>query len=38
MHGLITLLSKDILLYTDGGGKATAVPEPIYGPVKYLVC
>jgi RNA polymerase sigma-70 factor (ECF subfamily) len=31
MQGLISLLSKDVVLYTDGGGKATAVPNPIYG-------
>jgi RNA polymerase sigma-70 factor (ECF subfamily) len=33
MDGLISILSNDIVLYTDGGGKASAVPEPIYGPV-----
>jgi len=32
MDGLITLLSKDIVLHTDGGGKANALPQPIYGP------
>lgn len=31
MDGLIGLLAKDIVLYTDGGGKATALPQPIYG-------
>ena len=31
VQGLLALLSKDIVLYTDGGGKATAVPNPIYG-------
>ena len=31
MKGLISLLSEDAVLYTDGGGKATAVPNPIYG-------
>ncbi|MBV9180124.1 MAG: RNA polymerase sigma-70 factor [Acidobacteria bacterium] len=34
MHGLIALLSKDVVLYTDGGGKATAVPNPIFGADK----
>lgn len=29
---LLALLSEDVVLYTDGGGKATAVPNPIYGP------
>jgi RNA polymerase sigma-70 factor (ECF subfamily) len=28
---LLALLSKDVVLYTDGGGKATAVPNPIFG-------
>jgi RNA polymerase sigma-70 factor (ECF subfamily) len=31
MQGLIALLSDDVVLYTDGGGKATAVPNPVYG-------
>jgi len=31
MQGLLALLAKDVVLYTDGGGKATAVPNPIYG-------
>jgi RNA polymerase sigma-70 factor (ECF subfamily) len=31
MGGLLALLSNDVVLYTDGGGKATAVPNPIYG-------
>lgn len=31
MQGLIALLSEDVVLYTDGGGKASAVPNPIYG-------
>lgn len=32
MEGLLALLSSDVVLYADGGGKATAVPNPIYGP------
>lgn len=32
MEGLLALLSNDVVLYADGGGKATAVPNPIYGP------
>jgi len=32
MQGLLALLSRDVVLYTDGGGKVTAVPNPIYGP------
>jgi RNA polymerase sigma-70 factor, ECF subfamily len=31
MHGLLALLAEDTVLYTDGGGKATAVPNPIHG-------
>ena len=31
MNGLLALISKDIVLYTDGGGKARAVPNPIFG-------
>ncbi|HLW52264.1 MAG TPA: RNA polymerase sigma-70 factor [Candidatus Angelobacter sp.] len=31
MSGLLALLAEDVVLYTDGGGKATAVPNPIYG-------
>jgi RNA polymerase sigma-70 factor, ECF subfamily len=28
---LLALFSKEIVLYADGGGKATAVPNPIFG-------
>jgi len=31
MEGLISLLANDVVLYTDGGGKSSAVPNPIYG-------
>ena len=31
LQGLVALLAEDVILYTDGGGKATAVPNPIYG-------
>ena len=40
MDGLLALISQDIVLYADGGGKATAVPNPIYGAanvVRFLV-
>jgi sigma-70-like protein len=40
MDGLLGLISKEIVLYADGGGKATAVPNPIYGAdnvVRFLV-
>jgi RNA polymerase sigma-70 factor (ECF subfamily) len=33
LEGLLALFSKDIVLYADGGGKATAVPNPIHGAV-----
>lgn len=32
MQGLVSLLSDEIVLYSDGGGKAAAVPNPISGP------
>lgn len=32
MEGLLALFSTEIVLYSDGGGKAAAVPNPIYGP------
>ena len=31
MQKMIDLLAEDVVLYADGGGKATAVPNPIYG-------
>ncbi|HLW77471.1 MAG TPA: sigma factor-like helix-turn-helix DNA-binding protein, partial [Bryobacteraceae bacterium] len=31
IQGLIELLSEDVALYADGGGKATAVPRPVHG-------
>jgi len=34
MDGLLALLSKDVVMHTDGGGKANALPLPIYGPDK----
>lgn len=32
MEGLVALLSNDVVFYSDGGGKARAVPNPVYGP------
>src|SRR5712675_2940782 len=32
MDRLISLLSSDVVLHTDGGGKAAALVLPIYGP------
>jgi RNA polymerase sigma-70 factor (ECF subfamily) len=34
MEGLLSVLASDVVLYTDGGGKASAVPNPIYGAEK----
>ena len=34
MDGLLALLSSDVVMHTDGGGKASALPLPIYGPDK----
>jgi len=34
MEGLLALLSDQVVLHTDGGGKATALSLPIYGPDK----
>jgi RNA polymerase sigma-70 factor, ECF subfamily len=34
MQGLLNLLTDDIVLTTDGGGKVRAMPRPIYGPDK----
>jgi RNA polymerase sigma-70 factor (ECF subfamily) len=31
MEGLVTLLAKEAVFYSDGGGKAPALPKPIYG-------
>jgi RNA polymerase sigma-70 factor (ECF subfamily) len=34
MEGLLALLSSDVVMHTDGGGKANALLLPIYGPDK----
>lgn len=31
IEGLVALLSKEAVFYSDGGGKAPALPKPIYG-------
>ena len=31
MDALLAVISNDIVLYADGGGKANAVPNPVYG-------
>jgi RNA polymerase sigma-70 factor, ECF subfamily len=32
VEGLISLLEEDVTLYTDGGGRVIAAPNPIHGP------
>jgi RNA polymerase sigma-70 factor (ECF subfamily) len=32
MDRLLALLAEDVVLHSDGGGKATAVPNPVRGP------
>jgi RNA polymerase sigma-70 factor, ECF subfamily len=32
MEGLVGMLSEDVTLWSDGGGKVTAAPYPIQGP------
>ena len=34
LQGLLALLSSDVVMHTDGGGKASALPLPIHGPDK----
>ena len=34
MNGLLALLDDDAVLYSDGGGKVAAAPEPIVGRAK----
>jgi len=36
MDGLLTLLANDIVVYSDGGGKAIAARNPIHGADKVL--
>ena len=31
LEGLVALLSREAVFYSDGGGKAPALPKPIYG-------
>jgi len=33
MEGLLQLFSQDITVHTDGGGKASALLNPVYGPL-----
>lgn len=32
MRGLLSLLSEDVVLYSDGGGKVVTARNPVYGP------
>jgi RNA polymerase sigma-70 factor (ECF subfamily) len=32
LEGLVALLSSEVVFHSDGGGKAPALPKPIYGP------
>jgi RNA polymerase sigma-70 factor, ECF subfamily len=34
MEGLVELLARDVAFVGDGGGKATAIPEPVYGAAR----
>ncbi len=34
LDGLVALLATDVALYTDGGGKANAVPNPVRGATR----
>jgi len=34
LSGLVALLATDVVLYTDGGGKANAVPNPVRGATR----
>jgi RNA polymerase sigma-70 factor (ECF subfamily) len=35
-EGLVDMLAADVVLYTDGGGKGPAFPQPIYGRERVL--
>ena len=32
MRGLLSLLSEDVVFYSDGGGKAITARNPVHGP------
>jgi RNA polymerase sigma-70 factor (ECF subfamily) len=34
MEGLVELLAEDVVFVGDGGGKATALPEPLHGAAR----
>ena len=36
VDGLIGMLAADVVVYTDGGGKAAALPRPVHGRDKVL--
>lgn len=31
LHQLVDLLASDVVIYSDGGGKTTAIPQPVHG-------
>ena len=36
LEGLVDMLAADVVVYTDGGGKAVALPRPVHGRDKVL--
>ena len=34
LNGLLTILAKDVVVWTDGGGKVKAAPQPVMGATK----
>ena len=36
VEGLVGMLAADVVVYTDGGGKAAALPRPVHGRDKVL--
>jgi RNA polymerase sigma-70 factor, ECF subfamily len=34
LNGLLAILAKDVVVWTDGGGKAKAAPQPVMGATK----
>jgi hypothetical protein len=38
MDGLVDLLAADVVIYSDGGGKASALWHPLYGREHVIRC
>jgi RNA polymerase sigma-70 factor (ECF subfamily) len=36
VEGLVEMLAADVVVYTDGGGKAAAFPRPVHGRDRFL--